>query len=121
MYVPENKIYMVLMDLLSIVIFFMYLFVWIKLVPLVDEEYQFLIRVLMMYVPVFFGLNQLQEYEEQFSDKIKNKIKNVVAQIYSMDTQSTIAIIYNNGNIEFIDKSKNIKQKKQPKNWYDTL
>jgi hypothetical protein len=120
------------------------------LLPLVGEDYQFLFKVFVISLPILFGASELEEVQEGYQsnhikdvksqlpkahgalDDIYRLSSKITAQLVDLDTKSTLALVYNDGTIEFINTSQkkiekkktqnmNPKKKSKQKNWYNEL
>jgi hypothetical protein len=99
--------------MIKIFYFAIYLLIWIYVLPKVDTEYQFLLKVLLISLPFIFGYQQIQEIEEKFLDKSK-----IIGQLVDVPNKSSIALVYNDGTISFLDdiNSKKYQSNKSKKN-----
>lgn len=114
--------------MIKIFYFAVYLVIWIYVLPELSEEYQFILKVLLISLPFLLGIQHIQEKEEKFLDKSK-----IVAQLVDIPNKSSIALVYSNGTIDFLDQEIKKKKKKKPqqkkkspqsnksKNWYNSL
>lgn len=102
--------------------FSIYLLAWFYLLPNLNEELQFLFKVFLLSLPLIFGIQQYEEIQEFFIDSKTHK--KIIGQLVHLQDKSSLAIIYNDGTIEFVSesvkKSKNLNAKKKL-NWYNKI
>lgn len=108
----------------KIIMFSIYLLAWFYLLPNLNEEFQFLFKVFLLSLPLIFGIQQYEEIQEFFVDPKTHK--KIIGQLVHLQDKSSIAIIYNDGTIEFVSDSfkmqKNEKQKNEKKlNWFNKI
>lgn len=136
------------MYLKKLLYFAAYLLAVYFILPLVGEDYQFLFKVFVISLPILFGASELEEVQEGYQSKHIKDVKSqlpkahgaldetnrfrlsskITAQLVDLDTKSTLALVYNDGTIEFINTSQkkktqniNPKKKSKQKNWYNEL
>lgn len=114
-YIPYVLLYIVLFAI-----------VWYGL-PNIDEQYHFFIKCLMFSLPVIFGIQSVtSEFIEEEFDNFKNiKINKIKYQLVDVANKDTLALVDEDGNVNFLTNINNIsKKKKQSKNknnWYKNL
>lgn len=109
----------------KIIMFSIYLLAWFYLLPNLNEEYQFLFKVFLMSLPLLFGIQQFDEIQEFFIDSKTHK--KIIGQLVHLQNKSSLAIIYNDGTIEFVsdsvktEKKKNQVENKKKLNWWNKI
>jgi hypothetical protein len=129
----------------KIILLAIYLVAWIYFVPKIGDDYQFFAKVFLISLPVLLGISEMEEVQEGYKDPTgvarlgPAEKKKVLAQLVNVTDQSSIAIVYSDGTLNFLtDKPplKNQKDKTKPphkkkiaktknknpkKNWFNSL
>ncbi len=115
----------------KIIVYLILLCIFLFYVPKINPDYQFFVKAILLSIPVIMGLQETEEISEAFQSKNTNKVnqqlmKKIIAQIVDVSNQSTIAIVYENGDVEFIQKHNNNNNDsysyiEEEKSWYNEL
>jgi hypothetical protein len=138
----------------KIILLAIYLVAWIYVVPKMGDDYQFFAKVFLISLPILLGISEMEEVQEGYKDSTGSarlgpaEKKKVLAQLVNVTDQSSIALVYSDGTLNFLtdkpslknekdslknekDTTKNKKNKKEPtkaknkntrkKNWFNSL
>lgn len=108
-----------MINLKFIIYLCIYLVIWYY-VPDIHQDYQFIVKTLLLSVPFFIGAESVYEIqEEEFTNKeINNK---VIGQLVDLNTQTSIALVYNDGTVKIFDSYVKKLNKNKQTNWYSQL
>jgi|LakMenEpi03Aug12_release.lakeMendotaPanAssembly.Ray.scaffolds.fasta_scaffold970708_1 hypothetical protein len=95
----------------------------------IHPDYHFGVKIVLFTLPVIFGLNNLNEIvEEDFSNKTKDKnnfnikfINKIKYQLIDIQNKDTLALVDEQGNVQFLNDIYKNKKKQSKKSWYQNL
>jgi len=110
-YIPYIFLYVVLFGI-----------VWYGL-PNIDEQYHFFVKCFMFSLPVLFGIQSVSNefVEEEFKNVNNIKINKIMYQLVDVSNKNTLALVDDDGNVEFINNILSNKSKNNKKRWIKNL